>query len=111
MSGCRYASCGRGSEGGLMRFGAALERITPIYDCTFNSRPVTSKLGRFRLATKSFCSSRAEIRMGIAMVESEWHVTMEASLAILPQLWASSNVQPERPPQCVESVTHWVADF
>src|SRR5579884_4125181 len=42
---------------------------------------------------------------GHGNVESQWHVTMLASWAILPQLCASSNVQPESPPQCGASVT------
>src|SRR5579863_5367284 len=73
-----------------------------------SSRPIL-KLGRCRLAINSRCSSSAETKMGMAMVESEWQVTMDASFAILPQLCASSKVQPERPPQCGASVTHCTA--
>src|SRR5579871_3479025 len=61
--------------------------------------------GFLRLRINFMFSESLEKRVGMAMVESEWTVTMLASWAILPHLCASSSVQPDRPPQCGASVT------
>src|SRR5581483_5238936 len=96
---CRFSVVSRQVLGGF----DARTRSGP--DCgdyggkaNFSSLP-NWKTGFLRLRISPGFSDKAVTRKGIAMVESQCTVTMLASWAIFPQLWASSNVQPERPPQ------------
>jgi len=62
------------------------------------------------LATRRTSSPiRAEATSGRAIVASTWTCTCFVRAYSLPQLIASSNVHPERPPKCGESDVYWIA--
>src|SRR5436190_6223397 len=74
------------------------------------SRWLGSMLGRLRLAASSDeLRAIAVARIGSAIVASACTVTWAASVASLPQLCASSSVDPEAPPKWGTSVTIWRA--
>ena len=65
--------------------------------------------GGSRLAIVSACDSASALTMsGSATVTSTFTVMKSASGAILRHDWASSNVQPERPPHCGWSIVIWM---
>src|SRR5260221_3827998 len=77
---------------------------------TSMSRLPGSNCGRFRFAARpADLHASAVARIGSAMVGSACPVTCAASVASLPQLCASSRVDPEAPPKCGTSVTIWSA--
>jgi hypothetical protein len=68
--------------------------------------PERSKRSGFRLASACFAlAASALTSSGSAIVASAWTVTCSASVASLPQLRASSRLEPEAPPKCGTSVT------
>ncbi len=74
------------------------------------TRDSSEKAGaRRRASSGGAVAASAHARIGSATVASAYTETRAASVASLPQLCASSRLEPDAPPKCGTSVTIWSA--